>query len=393
MSTYSSLGIELIGTGELDGTWGTATNTNLGTIIEQAIAGYGTQAITDGADTVITIPNGATGVARNMFIECTGTLTAARNLIVPASKPKLYFIFNNTTGGFAVTVKVSGQTGVSVPNGAKLLLVSNGTDVVNAINTINLTSALTVPSGGTGAATFTSGGLLRGNGANALSVASAADIVAAIGATAVANATNATTATTVTNGVYTTGNQTIAGVKSFTDAMSITSNASPDALTLSSSNAAGSNLKLTGTSGSPAAPNKYIRSLAGVLEVVNSAYTTALMQVYDTGDLAFNSGYGSSRVAYGCRAWVNFNGTGTVAIRGSGGVSSITDNGVGIYTVNFSTAMIDANYAISGMVNLLPSGYACFTGNVLAGSVTIYVISPGLTAASDPTYVSVAIHR
>lgn len=50
---------------------------------------------------------------------------------------------------------------------------------------------------------------------------------------------------------------------------------------------------------------------------------------------------------YPCRAWVNFNGTGTVAIRASGNVSSITDNGTGDYTVNFTTAMPDANYAVS----------------------------------------------
>lgn len=133
-STYSTnLALELIGTGDQSGTWGTTTNTNLGTLIEQAISGYVTQAITDGADTVITIPNGATGIARNMFLELTGALTNNRNLIVPANK-KLYFIYNNTTGGYAVTVKVSGLTGVSVPNGAKMLLVSNGTDVVVATN-------------------------------------------------------------------------------------------------------------------------------------------------------------------------------------------------------------------------------------------------------------------
>jgi hypothetical protein len=63
------------------------------------------------------------------------------------------------------------------------------------------------------------------------------------------------------------------------------------------------------------------------------------------GVLKFNSGYGSAATAYGCRAWVNFNGTGTVAIRASGNVSSITDNGTGDYTVNFTTAMPDANYA------------------------------------------------
>lgn len=134
MSTYSTnLRLELIGTGEQPGAWGNTTNTNLGTLLEQAISGYETQAITDGADTVITIPDGTNGVARNMTIECTGALTAARNLVVPANK-KLYFIFNNTSGGFAVTVKVSGQTGVSVPNGKKMLLVCNGTDIVDATN-------------------------------------------------------------------------------------------------------------------------------------------------------------------------------------------------------------------------------------------------------------------
>lgn len=133
-STYSSnLAFELIGTGDQAGTWGATTNTNIGTLIEQSISGYVTQAITDGADTVITIPNGASGVARNMTIECTGSLSAARNLIVPANK-KLYFIYNNTTGGRAVTVKVSGQTGVSVPNGAKMVLASDGTDVVQAVS-------------------------------------------------------------------------------------------------------------------------------------------------------------------------------------------------------------------------------------------------------------------
>ena len=63
-----------------------------------------------------------------------------------------------------------------------------------------------------------------------------------------------------------------------------------------------------------------------------------------SSNFMFNSGYGSVAVAYACRAWVNFNGTGTVAIRASGNVSSITDNGTGDYTVNFTNAMPDANY-------------------------------------------------
>jgi hypothetical protein len=71
---------------------------------------------------------------------------------------------------------------------------------------------------------------------------------------------------------------------------------------------------------------------------------TAVGQFDSSANFKFNSGYGSVATAYGCRAWVNFNGTGTVAIRASGNVSSITDNGTGDYTVNFTTAMPDANY-------------------------------------------------
>jgi hypothetical protein len=77
------------------------------------------------------------------------------------------------------------------------------------------------------------------------------------------------------------------------------------------------------------------------------AVLTERMRITDTNLFQFNSGYGSVATAFGCRAWVNFNGTGTVVIRASGNVSSITDNGVGNYNVNFTTAMPDANYSSS----------------------------------------------
>jgi hypothetical protein len=68
-------------------------------------------------------------------------------------------------------------------------------------------------------------------------------------------------------------------------------------------------------------------------------------QFDSSANFKFNSGYGSVATAYGCRAWVNFDGTGTVAIRASGNVSSITDNGTGNYTVNFTNAMPNADYS------------------------------------------------
>jgi hypothetical protein len=86
------------------------------------------------------------------------------------------------------------------------------------------------------------------------------------------------------------------------------------------------------------------------------------------GLFQFNSGYGSVATAYGCRAWVNFNGTGTVAIRASGNVTSITDNGTGDYTVNFTTALADANYSVVGVTGGWGSAYNYATVNVGAGA-------------------------
>ena len=70
---------------------------------------------------------------------------------------------------------------------------------------------------------------------------------------------------------------------------------------------------------------------------------------------------------YKCRAWVNFNGTGTVAIRASGNVSSITDNAVGLFTVNFINAMPDSNYAVCGVAKDTDSSYGSLVSMGLPG--------------------------
>ena len=76
--------------------------------------------------------------------------------------------------------------------------------------------------------------------------------------------------------------------------------------------------------------------------------------------LTVNAGYGSNATAYGVRAWVNFDGTGTVAIRDGGNVSSITDNGTGNYTINFTNNMPDVNYAVNAI-----SAYSLTTNGAL----------------------------
>jgi hypothetical protein len=127
-STYSpNLRLELIGTGEQQGTWGATTNTNLGTLLEEAIGGYASVTVSDSGDTTLTTSNGAADQSRNATIEFIGTLSATRNVICPAIE-KLYVVKNSTSGGFAITFKVSGQTGVSIPNGATVFLYVDGSD-------------------------------------------------------------------------------------------------------------------------------------------------------------------------------------------------------------------------------------------------------------------------
>lgn len=127
-STYSTnLRLELIGTGEQQGTWGSTTNKNLGTLLEQAICGYESVTVSDAGDTTLTASNGLSDQSRNMVINLTGTLTGSRNVICPAVE-KLYVVKNATSGGFAVTFKVSGQTGVSVPNGSTVFVYVDGVD-------------------------------------------------------------------------------------------------------------------------------------------------------------------------------------------------------------------------------------------------------------------------
>ena len=108
-----------------------------------------------------------------------------------------------------------------------------------------------------------------------------------------------------------------------------------------------------------------------------------------SANLQFNSGYGSVATAYGCRAWVNFNGTGTVAIRASGNVSSITDRATGQYTVNFTTAMPDANYAF--FVCLENNGSGVDDSNTATTSFAMATRISG--TVSDNDFISVSFFR
>jgi hypothetical protein len=129
-STYNDLGIELMATGENAGTWGTKTNTNLN-IIQQAVAGYVAQAVTDSGTTTLAITDGSTStsVARNMVIKLTGALTGTSTVTVPDSVEKLYIVENATTGSQTVTFKTVSGTGVNFTSTGYKFLFSDGTNI------------------------------------------------------------------------------------------------------------------------------------------------------------------------------------------------------------------------------------------------------------------------
>lgn len=191
-STYSpTLRIELIGTGDQSGLWGDTTNTNLGSLIEQAITGVESIPMLD-ADYTLSALNGSVDEARNAVLIFTsvGTLTGSRNIIIPAVE-KLYIVKNSTTGGQNLVIKTSGGSGYTIPNGQSGLLYCDGTNCYQAITYLN-SPTLATP-------TITGNASVSGN----LNVAGV--LTAGVGSYTVLNSNNYNTYTPTLSGTGATG--------------------------------------------------------------------------------------------------------------------------------------------------------------------------------------------
>lgn len=173
MSTYSpSLRIELITTGDQAGAWGATTNTNLGTLIESAIAGY-TSVSVIAADQAFTALNGAADESRNAVIALTTTTGANFNVYAPPAE-KTYVIYNASSYSATIYNSTSlgnttaAGTGVTIPAGKVMTVWSDGTNFAvqnNHFLSISLTTALAASSGGTGLTSpGANGNLLTSNG-------------------------------------------------------------------------------------------------------------------------------------------------------------------------------------------------------------------------------------
>jgi hypothetical protein len=149
-STYSpNLKLTLIGNGDQSGTWGTTTNNNLGTLLEQAIAGVESILIPTGGNYELTNLNGVSDEARNAVLLVPSSVTlnptpsvtnpAANTILVPSGQTKTYIIVNNSTGGQSVNVQTygsgAGPTALGnsgniavIPNGASILIYCTGSN-------------------------------------------------------------------------------------------------------------------------------------------------------------------------------------------------------------------------------------------------------------------------
>lgn len=164
MTTYStSLKLALIADGGEVGLWGQTTNTNLGTLLEQAITGTTSINMAD-ANVTLTSLNGATDQARNQVLILTGTNNAVRDVIPPVVK-KTYIVYNNTTGGYSIRVIGASGTGVLVPNGTTSIVYCNGTNFYEAINSNTITGAATISGALSLGGALTYGGVTLSNAA------------------------------------------------------------------------------------------------------------------------------------------------------------------------------------------------------------------------------------
>jgi hypothetical protein len=269
MASYTtSLRLVQPATGEYSGTWGTQVNNGLTALVDTSVAGTATITMT-AANYTLSTANGASDESRAMFLVLGGTPGASYQVICPAVS-KLYFVANNT--GFAQTVKTSAGSGISVPNGARMTLRCDGTDVVVAQNyfgSLTLGAALPVASGGTGAGTFTANNVLLGNGTSAFQVVApgtAGNILTSNGTTWQSTAPAASGVTTISFGsTGLTPSTATSGAVSVAGTLAI-ANGGTGATTL-----AGANIPVTNAANTFTATQTFSGSTSALAMVLNDA--------------------------------------------------------------------------------------------------------------------------
>jgi len=360
MSTYSSnLRIELPGDGTQAGTWGDTTNSNLAYILDASVAGFQTVSVV-AASQALTFTNGPTSTAASnqavyAMLRFTTTTGAAFAVYAPPVS-KAYIVWNNS--GQSLTIynstvignTTAAGTGVTVTNNSKIMVWSDATNFYE-LQAANLTGTLAIINGGTGQTTAnaalnallpaqTNNRMLRSDGTNT-SFAQVVLTTDISGVLPIANGGTNSTATPTNGGItYGTGAALAYSVAGTSGQVLQSNGAAAPTWIAQSSIAAGS------------ATNATLATTAtlATLATLATTATLATLATLATSASKLTTASGSAP-SYSARAWVRFDGTGTIGtnqtITGSGNVTSVFKNADGDYTITFTTAMPNANYAVS----------------------------------------------
>jgi len=316
-STWSDLKFQLMATGENLSTWGSNTNLNIGTAIQESIVGSADVTFASGTVTLTLTDTALTQTARNMRLNLTGTSGGAQNLVVPAIE-KIYVVHNGCAD--TITVKNSTGTGIAVPAGKTMWVYNNGTnvvDVVTHLTTLSVGSAATL-----GTQQTTQGSLVLANtaaGAFPVTVQSSNSTSAAWTFTYPTTAgTNGYVLTTNGSGVTSWAAQTASGVSSLAGtANQITASSSTGAVTLSLPSA----VTLPGTlavTGTAVAPTFYSTLNASV---ACTAATPATIESVPAGSaykiVVQHNTASEGATAEICRAWAS--GSPVIVVQGGQG--------------------------------------------------------------------------
>jgi hypothetical protein len=177
-STYSSLKIELIGTGDQAGTWGNTTNTNLGTAIEEAITGSANVTFASSNAAIALTDTNAAQTARNLRLNLVGTISSVQTLFVPAIE-KQYLVTNGLSNSVIISNGTNAAptgTTVTVPTGRSVIIFNDATNIAettNYVSNLSLGTPLAPTSGGTGLANLTYGSVMVGNNTGTVTIVGA----------------------------------------------------------------------------------------------------------------------------------------------------------------------------------------------------------------------------
>lgn len=392
-STFSpALRLELIGNGEQAANWGNTTNTNLGTLLEQAITGVASITMLDANYTLVS-GNGVSDEARNAVLIMSGTLSATRSVIVPTSN-KFYAVRNATTGSQSILIRTSGGTGVTLANGFTQLMYCDGTNVVAATvafnaatNTVSVNVVGNLTGNVTGNLTGNVTGNVSGTAANVTGIVAIAN--GGTGATTQGAARTALGSTAVGDAVFTAVNA--AAARTATGSAASGAVGSSD-ITMNTSRLLGRT-----TAGSGAIEEISVGTglslTGGVLSSPPSSFNGLLLNVQ-----AFTSSGTYTRTAGVSRAVVvavGGGGGGGGATGGTGGTGGTTSFGSYVTAVggsggggnfgvngNGGTGGTGATIAIRGSVGLGVSGAGTLYSGAGGGQGGgIGVLVPGSTGA------------